>query len=153
MDTKAVETGNTPPETARAEEPLVIPVIQEQVTFDKQVIETGQVRISKRIIEHEELVDIPFFREQIDVQRVPVNQFVEAAPQVRQEGDTMIIPVIQEQVFYQKRLLLVEELHVKKQLIEEHKPQQMMLLKEEVEITREAAGDTRQQDVSGQGGI
>ena len=110
---------------------MVIPVIEEQITFDKQVIESGKVRISKRIVEHEELVDVPIFREEVDVEHVPINQFVDTPPQVRQEGDTMIIPVVQEQVFYQKRLLLVEELHVRKQIIEEHKPQQITLLKEE----------------------
>jgi uncharacterized protein (TIGR02271 family) len=159
MGTKAVETENTTPmqtETmqtaAQTEEPLVIPVIQEQVTFDKQVIETGKVRILKRIIEHEELVDVPLFREEVNVDRVPVNQYVDAAPQVRHEGDTMIIPVVQEQIFYQKRLLLVEELHVKKQIIEEHKPQPVTLLKEEVEITRSAADDNRAGDFE-QGGF
>jgi uncharacterized protein (TIGR02271 family) len=157
METKAVKTGATQPDGAQTEEPMVIPVIQEQVTFDKQVVETGQVRISKRIIEHEELVDVPLFREEVNVERVPVNQFVEVAPQVRQEGDTMIIPVVQEQIFYQKRLLLVEELRVKKHLIEEHKPQPVTLLREEVEITREAAGDNApagsHQDANGQGGF
>jgi uncharacterized protein (TIGR02271 family) len=121
---------------------MVIPVIQEQITFDKRVIESGKVRISKRIVEQEELVDIPIFREEVDVEHVPINQFVDAPPQVRQEGDTMIIPVVQEQIFYQKRLLLVEELHVRKQIIEEHKPQQITLLKEEVNITRSAENDS-----------
>ena len=121
---------------------MVIPVIQEQITFDKQVIESGKVRISKRIVEHEELVDVPLFREEVDIEHVPINQFVETQPQVRQEGNTMIIPVVQEQVFYQKRLLLVEELHVKKQIVEEHKPQQITLLKEEVNITRSTENDS-----------
>lgn len=120
---------------------MVIPVIQEQITFDKQVIESGKVRISKRIVEHEELVDVPIFREEVDVEHVSINQFVDTPPQVRQEGDTMIIPVVQEQIFYQKRLLLVEELHVRKQIIEEHKPQQITLLKEEVNITRSAENE------------
>lgn len=155
MATKAVETGNTPPlpNKAQADEPMVIPVIQEQVTFDKQMIETGQVRISKRIVEHEELVDVPLFREEVNVERVPINQFVEAAPQIRQEGDTMIIPVVQEQIFYEKRLLLVEELRVKKHLIEEHKPQPITLLREEVEITRETAAGDHRQGNNGQGGF
>jgi uncharacterized protein (TIGR02271 family) len=48
----------------------------------------------------------------------------------------MIIPVVEEQVFYQKRLVLVEELRVRKQVIEERNPQQVTLLKEEVEINR-----------------
>lgn len=155
MQTKAVETENTQPQpeqsapqqsAAQAAEPLVIPVIQEQVTFDKQVVETGQVRILKRIVEHEELVDVPLFREEINVERVPVNRYLDAPVQVRQEGDVMIIPVVQEQIFYQKRLLLVEELRVTKKVIEEHKPQQVTLLKEEVEITRTATDNNTRRD-------
>lgn len=119
-----------------AEQPLVIPVIQEEVIVNKQVVETGKVRISKRISEHEELVDVPLLREEVAVERVPVNLFVEQRPPVRQEGDTMIIPVVEERIVIQKKLLLVEELRVKKQIIEAHQPQTVNLLKEEVEIKR-----------------
>ena len=115
---------------------IVIPVIHEEVTFDKKVVESGKVHITKRVTQHEELIDVPFVREEVSVERVPVNQVVGVAPQVRQEGDTMIIPVVEEQVFYQKRLVLVEELRVRKQVIEERNPQQVTLLKEEVEINR-----------------
>lgn len=141
MATKAVENTNPAGQTAPQveDEQMVIPVIEEQVTFDKQVMETGKVRITKRIIEHEELVDVPLMREEISVERIPVNQYVKAVPQTRQEGDIMIIPVVQEQIFYQKRLLLVEELRVRKQILEDHKPQQITLLKEEVEVTRSAS--------------
>lgn len=118
---------------------IVVPVIQEEVTFDKKIVETGKVHITKRVSQREELIDVPFFREQVNVERIPINQVVDAAPQVRHEGDTMIIPVVEEQVFYQKRLVLVEELRVRKQVIEEHQPQQITLMKEEVEINRTAA--------------
>jgi uncharacterized protein (TIGR02271 family) len=115
---------------------LVIPVIQEEVTVDKQVVETGIVRISKRISEHEELVDVPLYREEVSVERVPVNLFVEALPPVRHEGDTMIIPVVEEQIVIQKKLLLVEELRVRKEVVEHHQPQKVNVLKEEVDIQR-----------------
>lgn len=117
---------------------LVIPVIQEQITVDKQVVETGAVRISKRITEREELVDVPLFREEVSVERVPINLFVEALPPVRQEGDTMIIPVVEEQIVIQKKLLLVEELRVRKEVVEHHQPQTVNVLKEEVEVKRVA---------------
>ncbi|HEX8737194.1 MAG TPA: YsnF/AvaK domain-containing protein [Pyrinomonadaceae bacterium] len=133
----AAQQNQTPADNAG----LVIPVIHEQVTFDKKIVETGKVRISKRVSQHEELIDVPFLREQVDVERVPINKVVDATPQVRHEGDTMIIPVVEEQVFYQKRLVLVEELRVRKQVIEEHKPQQITLMKEEVEISRTAADE------------
>jgi uncharacterized protein (TIGR02271 family) len=121
-------------------EKLVIPVIAEEAAVGKRVVESGKVRISKRISEHEELVDVPLFREEVRVERVPINLFVETPPPVRQEGDTMIIPVVEEQIVIQKKLLLVEELRVRKEVIEHHQPQTVNLRKEVVEIKRVAKG-------------
>ncbi|HSK70257.1 MAG TPA: YsnF/AvaK domain-containing protein [Pyrinomonadaceae bacterium] len=129
-------------QTTEVENPqVIIPVIQEEVSVDKQVVETGKVRISKKISEREELVDEPLLREEVAVERVPINQYVDAAPQARQEGDTLIIPVMREEIVVQKRLVLVEELRVRKQIVEAHEPQSVTLLKEEVEITRTAADE------------
>ena len=119
-------------------EKLVIPVIAEEIAVGKKVVESGKVRISKRISEREELVDVPLFREEVRVERVPMNLFVETAPPVRQEGDTMIIPVVEEQIVIQKKLLLVEELRVRKEIVEHHEPQAVKVRKEEVEIKRVA---------------
>jgi len=119
-------------------EKMVIPVIAEEIAVEKRVVESGKVRISKRISEHEELVDVPLFREEVRVERVPINLFVEALPAVRQEGDTMIIPVVEEQIVVQKKLLLVEELRVRKEVVEHHQPQTVNVRKEEVEIKRVA---------------
>ena len=141
MAAKRVTTTNR--QAAKSEpqtsgEQLIIPVIEEAIAVGKKVIEAGKVRISKRISEHEELVDVPLFREEVRVERVPVNLFVEAPPPVRQEGDTMIIPVVEEQIVIQKKLLLVEELRVRKEVVEHHQPQTVNVRKEEVEIKRVA---------------
>ena len=119
----------------------IIPIVQEEVVFNKRIVETGKVRISKQIKEYEEIVDEPLLREEVAVERVPINQFIETAPKVRQEGDIMIIPVVQEQVFVQKRLVLVEELHVRKQVFEAHQPQRVILRKEEVDIKRSVVNE------------
>lgn len=127
-------------ETQTADGRLVIPVIAEEISVGKKVVESGKVRISKRISEHEELVDVPLFREEVRVERVPVNLFVETLPTVRHEGDTMIIPVVEERIVIQKKLLLVEELRVRKEIVEHHAPQKVSVRKEEVEIKRVAKG-------------
>lgn len=114
----------------------VFQVIQEEAVVEKRVVETGKVIISKKISEHEEIVDIPLFQEKVDVERIPINQIVQERPAVRQDGEVMIIPVVQEQVFYQKRLVLIEELHVRKQVVQTHQPQKITLIKEDVEIKR-----------------
>jgi uncharacterized protein (TIGR02271 family) len=132
------ETGAARTGASAENEKMIIPVIEEQIAVGKQVVETGTVRISKRISEHEELVDVPLFREEVRVERVPVNLFVETLPPVRQEGDTMVIPVVEEQVVIQKKLLLVEEIRVRREVVEHHQPQSVNVRKEEVEIKRVA---------------
>jgi uncharacterized protein (TIGR02271 family) len=114
----------------------VFQVIQEEAVVEKRVVESGKVIISKKISEHEEIVDIPLFQEKVEVERIPINQVVQERPAVRQDGEVMIIPVVQEQVFYQKRLVLIEELHVRKQVVQTHQPQKITLIKEDVEIKR-----------------
>ena len=116
--------------------PAVIPVIQERAVVNKRVVETGRVRIRKSVREYEEHVDIPHVHEEVRVERVPVDQFVDAPPQVRTEGDVTIIPVVEERYVMEKRLVLVEELHVRRERHETHRPQVVRVLKEEVEVDR-----------------
>lgn len=114
----------------------VIPVIEEKINVDVKNVETGKVRISKQVHEEEVTVDVPFIHDEVDVKHVAKNISVEKAPEVRHEGDTMIIPVLKEEVIVQKRLVLVEELHITKRKVEEHHPQQITLKKEDVKIDR-----------------
>jgi len=114
----------------------VIPIIQEQATVSKRVVETGRVRIGKRVREYEEIVDVPNIQEEVRVERVPINKMVDAAPDVRTEGDTTIVPVVEERYVVEKRLFVVEELHIRKERHETHNPQKVRVLKEEVEVER-----------------
>ena len=56
--------------------------------------------------------------------------------QVRTEGDVTIIPVVEERYVMEKRLVLVEELHVRRERHETHRPEVVRVLKEEVEVDR-----------------
>jgi uncharacterized protein (TIGR02271 family) len=124
----------------------VIPVMQEQVTVGKRQVETGKVRISKKVTEDKTSVSLPLMREQYDVERVPVNQVVDTPPPaMRQEGDTAIIPVLREVMVVQKRYEIVEEIRITKRRTETTDTQQVTLRKEEVSIERsrpEAGNET-----------
>ncbi|WP_230680275.1 YsnF/AvaK domain-containing protein [Pontibacter sp. 172403-2] len=121
----------------------VIPVIEEQIRIDKQVIETGSVHIAKKVHEESVNVDAPTVHEEVSVERVPINRQVEAAPEVRYEGDVTIIPVMREEAVVIKRLVLVEELHITKRMVRTHEQQQVTLRREEVNINREDNGESR----------
>lgn len=56
----------------------------------------------------------PLFAEDVDVQRVAINQVVESVPDTRIEGDTTIIPVVEEILVVEKRLVLREEVRITK---------------------------------------
>jgi uncharacterized protein (TIGR02271 family) len=117
-------------------QPLVIPVIAEFLQVDKQTVETGRVVLHKTVHVESQTVEVPLREERVQVQRVAVNRYVDEAPPVRQEGDTMIVSIVREELVVTKRLLLVEELHVHKQILTTQTPQTVELRREEVSYER-----------------
>jgi uncharacterized protein (TIGR02271 family) len=117
-------------------QPLVIPVIAEFLQVDKQTVETGRVVLHKTVHVESQTVEVPLREERVQVQRVAVNRYVDEAPPVRQEGDTMIVSIVREELVVTKRLLLVEELHVHKQILTTQNPQTVELRREEVSYER-----------------
>ena len=115
----------------------VIPVMEETLEVKKRQVETGGVRITKVVREHEEIVDEPLLRETVDVHRVTINRFIEAPVSVRFENDdTVIVPVFEEVLVVEKRLFLKEELHIRKRQTMTHQPQTVIRRSEEVSIER-----------------
>ena len=119
-----------------------IPVVEETMHLRKRTVETGRVQVRKRVYEREEVVDEPVYQEVVDVQRVPVNRFVDTPVETRTEGDTTIIPLLEEVLVVEKRLLLREEVHVTRRRVEQRDPQRVTLRSEEVEVERERPSPT-----------
>lgn len=121
---------------AVAGEAAVIPVVREEVDVSKRVVETGRVRVSKVVREREEVVDIPLLREQVEVERVAVNRLVEGPVESRQDGDTLVIPLLEEVLVVEKRLMLKEELRITRRQVQESHPQRVTLRTEEAVVNR-----------------
>ena len=115
-------------------EEKVIPVVEEQLKVGKRLRETGITKIRKIVHRAEEVVDEPLQADEVQVERVPVNRFVEGPVAVREENGTTIVPVLEEVLVVEKRLLLKEELHITKRSKTFHKPQKAILRKEEVVV-------------------
>lgn len=114
----------------------IIPIIEETLVIQKRRVETGGVRVTKVVHEREEEVKVPHVREEITVERMTLNRMVDAPVSARQEGDTLIIPLLEEVVVMEKRLMVKEELRITKRRIEEHTSQQVMLRREEAIVER-----------------
>jgi stress response protein YsnF len=119
-----------------------VPVVEEQALVRKRRKVTGAVRVRTVVREAEEVVEEPFLVERVEVERVPVGRWVEGPVATRQEGDTTIIPVLEEVVVVERRLRLVEEVRVTKRRRAETASERVALRREEVVVERLDAAET-----------
>ena len=122
-------------EEARREK-IVVPVVAEELAVGKREVESGRVRITKVVREEQKTVDQPLFADEVVVDRVAVNRIVDAPPEVRHEGETIVIPVVEEVLVVEKKLMLREEVRVMKRRTETHRPQTVTLRKQDVQVER-----------------
>lgn len=122
----------------RADREMVIPQIEETAEVATRMIETGVVRIEKHVHDVERTFHPTLHDERIRVERVPVNRVVKTAPEVRTEGETTVIPVVEEVLV--KLLLLKEEVRVTREVVNKpSEPQHVTLRREEVTVERHPA--------------
>ena len=114
-----------------------IPVFEEELRVDKTVSETDRVLIKTSVLERTEYADLELRSGEATIERVPVNLIVESAPAIRQEGDTIIVPVVEEIMVVEKRLLLKEEIRIRRHEVVEHIRQPVRLRSEEVSLERD----------------
>ena len=121
-------------------EEVTIPVIEEAVTVGKRVVETGKIRLEKTVEEYQEALNEPLAVRTFDIERIALNQPVESAPEIRQEGDTTIYPLVEERLVITKQLLLTEEIRVTKHNTERIDDQVVTLRREHLNVERVPAG-------------
>ncbi len=117
-------------------EEVRIPVVQEEAIVRTREVEGGGVRVHKTVNEREEVIQQPVYHEQVDVERIAIGRVVDVAPEVREEGDTLIIPVVEEMLVVEKRLVLKEELRITKRRVEETEEARVVLREEQVHVER-----------------
>jgi uncharacterized protein (TIGR02271 family) len=117
------------------EENKIIPIVEEHLHIRTEIVETGKVHISKKVIEEPYHAEVPVFKEEVIVEKKTINQFIDGdVPGIRLDGETTIIPVVKEIMV--KRLFLVEEIHITKRRTEDTVSVHEVLRKEEVSVER-----------------
>jgi uncharacterized protein (TIGR02271 family) len=117
-----------------------IPLIEEKIRIGRRTVETGRVQIVKKIQTREEVVDEPTIAYEYRIERVPINKTLDAPVRVRRRGDTTIIPVLEEVLVVEKRLILREEVHITRVRTERRKPQRITLRRETIEVRKLGRG-------------
>lgn len=118
------------------QEVAVIPLVEERVFVTKREVEAGRLRVQVSVEEREGDVSVDLSHEEVEIERVPVNRAVSGLPSVRLEGSTTIIPVVEEVVVVEKRLVVVEEIHVRRKSTTETRRIPVTVRSEQVRIER-----------------
>lgn len=122
-----------------AQEPLRVPVIAEQLAVGTRTVDTGRgVRVHKTVVEQPVTIDERLARDEVEVRHVAVDRIValEEAPANRYEGDTLIVPILEEVLVVERRLRIKEELHITRVRREEHHQEEVVLKAEQVRVER-----------------
>lgn len=129
----ALEAATAPATTDRE---TIIPLLEEELSVAKRVVETARVSVSRVTHNHEQMVDEILQHEKVEVERVPMDRPIETMPSIRQEGDVTIIPVVEEVLKVERRLVLKEEVHIRRIKTTERHQERVMLRRQEALVSR-----------------
>ncbi|WP_239025176.1 YsnF/AvaK domain-containing protein [Rhodoligotrophos defluvii] len=124
------------PDTIRE---TLIPLHAEELSVSKEKVETGRVHVGTVTRTHEALVDEELASDHVQIERVAVNEPVDAVPPVRQEGNVTIVPVLEEVLVLERRLMLKEEIHIRRVHTTERHRESVTLRRQEAVISRSPA--------------
>ena len=116
---------------------------EEELRVNKTPVQTGQVQVGKDVVEEERTLEVPVSREEVYVERHPVDRRPSDKP-VTEREQTIEVPVREEHVEVEKQPVVFEEVGVAKRQSTAHQQVSETVRREEARI--EKVGDV---DVSG----
>jgi uncharacterized protein (TIGR02271 family) len=111
-------------------------LLAEELEVGKETVETGRLRVSKQTRTREAVIDESLLREHAEVETIPIGRQIFEMPSVREEGDTIIIPIVEEVLHTERRLILKEEVKITKRRTTEQFHDRVTLRYQEAVITR-----------------
>jgi len=126
---------------ASREETETYPVVEEEARIQKRAVLAGKVRIRTPVDVSSEIVSALVTEQKVVIARVPVNKVIDKAPAIRTENDITIIPVLEEVLVVEKQLVLKEELHIRRRILEEKVEVPVSLRKQRAVVERLAPNE------------
>jgi len=114
----------------------IVRLHSEDLQITRERIAGDTVRVRTVTSQHDRLVEEQLVHERIEIVRVPIGRVVDTVPDVRQDGDVTILPVVEEEIIVQKRLILKEEVHLRRVSVAEVHRETVILREQEAVITR-----------------
>ena len=114
----------------------VLPLYAEQIVIARNKSER-KVQVRLHTVSREHPVDELLTHERVEIERVPIGRSIDAVPAERQEGDTTIIPVVEEVMVVHRQLVLKEEIRMRRVRVTEHHRETVSLREQEATVERD----------------
>jgi len=112
-DARAGLTG----QTLDSDDERTLELREEQLDVNKQRVQTGEVEIHKDVVEEQKTIDVPVSREEVYVDRRPVDGARADAGTIG-DDETIRVPIVEEKVEVTKRPVVNEELVIGKKEVQ-----------------------------------
>jgi uncharacterized protein (TIGR02271 family) len=121
---------------AREGEGRRIQLLSEVLRVDKERVQTGQVKLRKDVITERQNVEVPVTREELVIERRPVESERPAAGKLGVDSEIRV-PLSEERVRVEKRPVVSEEVQVGKRKIQESRTVDEDVKREELNVEKE----------------
>lgn len=115
---------------------LVLPLVEERLVVGKREVVTGRVQVRTIVTEEPSEARASLIHRRVEIERLAIGEEVLAVPPVREEGDTTIVPVVREEIVITKRLILVEEIRMRRVTTVEDHVETVILKSQHAEVYR-----------------
>lgn len=121
---------------------------EERLNVDKERVQTGEVNVGKNVVEEEQSIEVPVEREEVYVERRPVNEETTGGTvgglndrDAYQEGEDIHIPVSEERLDVSKKDVVSEEVVVGKRKVKDTERVNETVRREEADIDEDTRAD------------
>ena len=129
--------GSVADEPGGLQEDLRVQRSEEELRAGVREHEAGQVNVKKSVRTEREIVRVPKRREEVEIERVPVEGEAREASGATESDigeQEVVVQVFEEEVVVTKRVVLKEEIRLRKKVVEDKETVEVDLRKEEVEV-------------------
>jgi uncharacterized protein (TIGR02271 family) len=131
-DSSTLEGEERTDKTPEREDELRVQRTEEELSAGTREREAGEVRVRKEVRTDSETVEVPIRREEVHVDRVPLEGEVATEAQI---GDEEVsVPVTEEEVVVEKRPVVKEEVRIRKDVVEDTEVVEEDVRREEIDI-------------------
>jgi len=144
-DTSTSTTGTTGT-TTTGDTHQTVQLREEQLQARKTPVQTGSVHLGKDVVEEQRTMDVPVSREEVYIERHPVDRRPADQPIGESETESIRVPITEERVQVEKQPVVYEEVGVGKRQTTDHQQVSETIRREEARIETEGDVDVRGSD-------